>query len=417
MTKLSTATSVTTIHTCHHYPSSTPVNTIHPPHLSPPIHPPNHDTAGDSSNLVSVDRLDRLFLDRAYELAERGIGNTSPNPPVGAVVVRDGAIVGEGYHHRAGEAHAEVNAIVAAGDAARGGTLYVSLEPCNHTGKTPPCTDAIERAGLARVVAGARDPNPQTNGAGIQTLRDRQIAIEVLDESRAGALVEPFARAVRSHRPYVSLKLAVSLDGFIASQPGVQEWLSGEEAREFVRELRIAHDATAVGAGTVRIDNPQLTVRPTHNRLRDYERVVICETVPTDPASAIFKPEKGYAKTIVLAPAGARDRFAPLEKAAEVLYCGEADATRLNLAAGLRMLRERGINSLLCEGGPTVASHLLMEGLVDRFHWIVAPRFLRGPAAVPAFPGGAIANVRLKFDRAEQIGADALISGTIAHDV
>lgn len=361
--------------------------------------------------------LDRLFLDRAYELAERGIGNTSPNPPVGAVVVRDGAIVGEGYHHRAGEAHAEVNALSAAGESARGATLYISLEPCNHEGRTPPCTQAIEKAGLGRVVAGTLDPNPQTNGSGVKHLREKSIAVDVLDEPRAGAIVEPFARAIRSHRPYVSLKLAVSVDGFIASQPGVQEWLTGEEARQFVRELRIAHDATAVGAGTVRIDNPQLTVRPPHKRLREYVRVVICENGAVDSASAIFKPEKGYGKTIVLAPAGARDRFAQLENVANVFYAGEADAPRLNLVAALRALRERGIMSLLCEGGPTMAGHLLTDGLVDRFHWIVAPRFLRSATAVPAFTNAAISNIRLQFDRVEKLGADALISGTVRHDV
>jgi diaminohydroxyphosphoribosylaminopyrimidine deaminase/5-amino-6-(5-phosphoribosylamino)uracil reductase len=358
-----------------------------------------------------------LFLARAYEHAERGVGNTSPNPPVGAVIVRGETVVGEGYHHRAGAAHAEVNALASAGEAARGATLYVSLEPCNHTGSTPPCTDAIVKAGLARVLAGAHDPNPQTNGSGIASLRERNIAVDVLDEPRAGALIEPFARAVRSHRPYVSLKLAVSFDGFIASTPGVQEWLTGEEAREFVRELRIAHDATAVGAGTVRIDNPQLTVRPTHKRLRAYTRIVICETAPVDPGSAVFKTENGYAKTIVLAPAGLRDRFAQLEKAADVLYSGKEGSDRLNLAAALRSLRERGITSLLCEGGPTVAGHLLTDGLVDRFHWIVAPRFLRGPSAVAAFTTTALANARLQIDRVEQLGADALISGTIPHHV
>ena len=364
-----------------------------------------------------MDRLDRLFLDRAYELAERGVGNTSPNPPVGAVVVRGETIVGEGYHHRAGDAHAEINALEIAGEAARDATLYVSLEPCNHTGLTPPCTDAIVRAGLIRVIAGARDPNPQTNGSGIALLRERKIAVDVLDEPRAGALIEPFAHAIRSHRPYVSLKLAVSFDGFIASKPGVQEWLTGEKAREFVRELRISHDATAVGAGTVRVDNPQLTVRPTHKRLREYARVVICETTPVDPASAVFKPEKGYAKTIVLAPAGARDRFAQLEKIVDVIYSGKEGSDRLNLAAALHALRERGITSLLCEGGPTVAGHFLTDGLVDRFHWIFAPRFLRGPSAVAAFTTTALANARLQIDRVEQLGADALVSGIIPHHV
>ena len=249
-------------------------------------------------------------MDRAYELAERAAGNTSPNPAVGAVVVRGETIVGEGYHHRAGDAHAEINAIRTAGAAARGATLYVSLEPCNHTGKTPPCTDAIVRAGLSRVVAGTRDPNPQTDGSGVQALRDRKISVDVLDDPRAATIVEPFARAIKSKRPYVSLKLAVSLDGYIASQPGVQEWLTGEEARTFVRELRITHDATAVGAGTVRVDNPQLTVRPAHNRLMEYRRVVICETAPVDPAAAILKEQEGYARTIVLAPSGGRGKEA-----------------------------------------------------------------------------------------------------------
>src|SRR5581483_1057787 len=165
---------------------------------------------------------------------------------------------------------------------------------------------------------------------------------------RASALIEPFARAIRSHRPYVSLKLAVSFDGFIASKPGIQEWLTGEEARTFVRELRVAHDATAVGAGTVRVDNPQLTVRPPHKRVREYARVVICETAPVDPGSAVFKPESGYAKTVVLAPAGARDRFAHLEETVDIVYSGDAGSKRLNLAAALRTLRERGITSLLC---------------------------------------------------------------------
>ena len=361
--------------------------------------------------------LDRIFLDRAYELAERAIGNTAPNPPVGAVVVRGDSIVGEGYHHRAGEAHAEVNAIAAAGERARGATLYVSLEPCNHTGRTPPCSDAIVSAGLKRVVAGALDPNPRTNGNGVKQLLDRGIAVDVLSEPRAGRILEPFARATRTHRPYISLKLAVSLDGFIASQPGVQEWLSGEEARSFTRELRISHDATAVGAGTVRVDNPQLTVRPAHTRLRDYVRVVICETGSVDTESAVFKPERGYEKTIAVAPAGARDRFYEMEKIADVVYAGKDDDVRLDLAAAMHALRERGITSLLCEGGPTLASHLMANGLVDRFYWIVTPRFLRSATAVPAFTNTMSSNLRLRFDRAESLGADALISGTIVHSV
>ncbi|MBV8245291.1 MAG: bifunctional diaminohydroxyphosphoribosylaminopyrimidine deaminase/5-amino-6-(5-phosphoribosylamino)uracil reductase RibD, partial [Candidatus Eremiobacteraeota bacterium] len=179
---------------------------------------------------------DRIYLERALELAARGAGSTFPNPPVGAVVVKNGAIAGEGFHHRAGAAHAEVEALQATSDA-RGATLYVSLEPCNHAGKTPPCTRAVIDAGIARVVVGTLDPNPATNARGIAALERAGIAVEVADLPAARRLIEPFAEAIaRTDRPYVALKLASSLDGYVASQSGVQQWLTGESARAFVRE-------------------------------------------------------------------------------------------------------------------------------------------------------------------------------------
>lgn len=365
-----------------------------------------------------MDPLDRLYLQRACELAKRGIGNTSPNPAVGAVVVCDGAIVGEGYHHRAGEPHAEVHALQAAGERARGATLYVSLEPCNHHGRTPPCSQAVADAGVTRVVIGAPDPNPKTNGGGIQFLRGRGIAVDLANDTSALEIVEPFAYAIRASRPYVSLKMAMSLDGYIASQQGRQEWLTGEPAREFVRELRIAHDAVAVGAGTVRVDNPQLTVRPAHHRLRDYVRVVVCETDTVDPQSAVFTREEGYAKTIVLAPAGAAPRFADLHGVADVLFVGASNELDLDMQAAFCALRERGITSVLCEGGPTMAGHLVAGGLVDRFHWLIAPRLLRSENAVPVLTAGALGGVRgLRFDRVEPLGRDVLVSGIVDHNV
>jgi diaminohydroxyphosphoribosylaminopyrimidine deaminase / 5-amino-6-(5-phosphoribosylamino)uracil reductase len=361
-----------------------------------------------------VNSLDRLYLERACELAQRGMGNTSPNPAVGAVIVHDGEIAGEGYHHRAGEPHAEVNALHAAGDRARGATIYVSLEPCDHHGRTPPCSQALIDAGIARVVIGAEDPNPKTDGAGIRRLRDRGIAVEVANDAQASAIIEPFARAIRAHRPYISLKMAMSLDGFIASKPGGQEWLTGDQAREFVRELRIEHDAVAVGAGTIRVDNPQLTVRPAHFRLREYVRVVVCETDAVDPASAVFAPETGYGQTIVLAPAGAAPRFAQLRGVADVLFVGAANEMDLDMGAGMQALRERGISSVLCEGGPTMAGHLLAAGLVDRFHWLIAPRLLRTESSVPVVTAGALSERRgLRFDRVERLGRDLLVSGII----
>jgi diaminohydroxyphosphoribosylaminopyrimidine deaminase/5-amino-6-(5-phosphoribosylamino)uracil reductase len=357
--------------------------------------------------------LDRLYLDRAYELAARGVGSTLPNPPVGAVVVRDGKILGEGYHHVAGAPHAETNALAQAGDA-RGATLYVSLEPCNHFGRTPPCAQAVLDAGIRRVVVGELDPNPKTDGSGIARLRDGGVEVEIAGDARARELIEPFARAVRGLRPYLTVKMAMSIDGAIASKPGVQEWITGEPERLYVRDLRIAHDAVMVGAGTVRVDDPQLTVRPPRDRLRPYVRVVVCETDAVPVASRVFSAGEGYAKTIVLAPAGARERFASLEGVADLVFAGDAHSTQLDLAEAMRALYAHGIYSILCEGGPTLAARLIAAGLVDRFHWAIAPVFLRSETAVPVLAGadlGAL-GAKVRFDRAEQVGEDVIISGT-----
>jgi diaminohydroxyphosphoribosylaminopyrimidine deaminase/5-amino-6-(5-phosphoribosylamino)uracil reductase len=363
-----------------------------------------------------VDALDRVFLERANELARRGIGNTSPNPAVGAVLTNDGQIAGEGYHHRAGEPHAEIHAIRAAGDRARGATLYVSLEPCNHTGRTPPCSHAVVEAGIARVVIGAEDPNPKTARGGIAYLQAHDIDVETANDAASREIIEPFARAIRSERPYVSLKMAMSLDGFIASERGVQQWLTAAQAREFVRDLRIAHDAVAVGAGTVRVDNPRLTVRPDHHRLQPYRRVVLCETEPVDPACLLFTPHEGYARTFVVAPAGARERFRRLEAVADVMCVGEEDAAQLDLARALCALRSAGISSMLVEGGPTLAAGLLRDGLVDRFYGLVVPRLLRRAGAVPVLTQGDLFDVPgLCFDRVERLGADLLVSAFINH--
>ena len=358
---------------------------------------------------------DRLFLERAVELAERGCGNTSPNPPVGAVVVRDGVIAGEGYHHQAGAAHAEVEAIRQAGDATRGATLYVSLEPCNHFGKTPPCSQAVTAAGFSRVVIGAEDPNPKTARGGIETLRAAGIPVDVADFAPARALIEPFAAAIRgTGRPYAALKMAVSTDGFITSQPSTQQWLTGREAADFVRDLRIGFDAVAVGAGTVRVDDPQLTVRPAHLRLRPYTRVVICESGPVPAASRVFASHEGYAKTIVLAPGAKAAAFGELARVAEVVPVGDTEALDLRLA--MQALRERGITSVLCEGGPTIAGRLTALGLIDRIYWLIAPKILGGPHAVPAFnfpPSATMPSIAL--DRVERVGDDLLLGAAVKH--
>ncbi len=360
-----------------------------------------------------ISRLDRLFLERAYELARRGTGNTSPNPPVGAVVVRDGCVLGEGYHHRAGLAHAEVNALAQAGDA-RGATLYVTLEPCTLLGRTPACVQAVLDAGVARVVVGTIDPT--RNGGGAALLRARGLDVEISSDETASAIVETFARSMGSDRAYVALKMAMSLDGYVTSRPGVAQWLTCEEERLFVRGLRVALDAVMVGAGTVRVDDPQLTVRPPSTRLREYVRVIACERDAVPPDRRIFADVAGYARTIVLAPAGTRDRFAQLEDVAEILYVGGAESIELDLAAALRALRSHGIFSVLCEGGPTLAARLIAQGLVDRLYWVIAPVILRSDAAVPVLASGAFGGMRraLRFDRFERLGSDALLSGSFA---
>jgi diaminohydroxyphosphoribosylaminopyrimidine deaminase/5-amino-6-(5-phosphoribosylamino)uracil reductase len=272
----------------------------------------------------------------------------------------------------------------------------------------------VHEARIARVVVGAEDPNPKTARGGIEYLRSHGVEVEVVNDPQSGAIIEPFARAIRAERPYISLKMAMSFDGFIAMTRGVQHWLTGAQAREFVRELRIAHDAVGVGAGTVRVDNPRLTVRPEHHRLLPYRRVVLCETDPVDPQSLVFVPREGYAPTIVLAPAGARERFAPLEHVAELLYVGAADAVQLDLEQALRDLRGAGVTSMLCEGGPTLAARLFELRLVDRFYGLVAPAVIRAPGAVPVLAKGTLPEVPgLRFDRVERVGADLLVAGII----
>jgi diaminohydroxyphosphoribosylaminopyrimidine deaminase/5-amino-6-(5-phosphoribosylamino)uracil reductase len=359
----------------------------------------------------SLTPLDELFLHRAYELAARGIGSTSPNPPVGAVVVRENRIVGEGYHHRAGEAHAEANALRQAGRDADGATLYVSLEPCRHVGRTPPCSRAVVEAGIVRVVAGALDP---TLHGGAAELRERGVDVAVAQDQVANDLIEPFARAGTLQRPYVALKMAMSLDGVVASRPGVEARLTSEDARRYVRDLRIAHDAVMVGAGTVRVDDPQLTVRPPHDRLRPYVRVVLCQTEGVSARSRIFNSEEGYATTIVLAPSGLANGLGKLRDVADVIGVGPPESFVLDLSQALETLRAHGIYSVLCEGGPTLAAQLIAGGHVDRFYWAIAPLFLRSASAVPVLAGADLlrSGVRLRFDRLERTGEDILISGT-----
>ncbi|GAC1419849.1 MAG: bifunctional diaminohydroxyphosphoribosylaminopyrimidine deaminase/5-amino-6-(5-phosphoribosylamino)uracil reductase RibD [Candidatus Velthaea sp.] len=341
------------------------------------------------------------------------------------MLVRAGRTLGEGYHHRRGMPHAEVEALRAAqadGLDVRGATAYVSLEPCNHQGRTPPCTQALIAAGIVRVVIGAMDPNPRTGGGGVAALRAVGIAVEIVDDAPSRVLIERFAYTIaQPQRPFVTLKMAMSLDGAVAPRPG-RYWLTGEAVRDRVAGLRFEHDAVMAGAGTIRVDDPQLTLRPHRMRHKPFTRIVVCESDTVPEASRVFAapgdaPNGAYARTIVLAPAGARERFANLAGVADVVFAGSPGEPALDLGAALTALREREITTVLCEGGPTLAGRLLAQGLVQRAIWFVAPRFIRTPDAVPVLAGADLAALQngWTFDRVERVGDDVMLSARVGH--
>lgn len=316
---------------------------------------------------------DGVWMRRALALAERGWGQTAPNPMVGAVVVRDGVAVGEGWHGQYGGAHAEVDALRAAGERARGATLYVSLEPCNHDGKTPPCTDAILAAGVGRVVVACEDPNPVAQG-GAGRLREAGVEVLVgVEESAARELNAPFFHALRSDRPFVQLKLALSLDGALADHSRMPGWLTGDEARRAVHHLRAGADAIAVGIGTVLADDPELTVRHAPSPRVAPTRVVF-DTSARLPRTSRLARSSADVPVVVVCWAPEPAHAAALEHTGVTLL--HAATSRDALVA----LRERGVRSVLVEGGATLAAALIQEALVDRLIIFRAPLVLGGGA-------------------------------------
>ena len=315
---------------------------------------------------------DGAWMRRALALAERGWGRTAPNPMVGAVAVRDGAMVGEGWHAHFGGPHAEVEALRAAGEEARGATLYVSLEPCNHHGKTPPCTEAILAAGVRRVVAACADPSSAQGGAN----RLREAGVEVLvgvEEAPARELNAPFFHALRSDRPFVQLKLAMSLDGALADHSRLPGWLTGDLARVAVHRLRAGADAIAVGIGTVLADDPQLTVRH-FSPPRVAPMRVVFDTSARLPRTSKLARSTADVPVVVVCWAPEPAHAAALEHTGVTLL--HAATSRDALVA----LRERGVRSILVEGGATLASALVQEALVDRLIIFRAPLVLGGGA-------------------------------------
>ena len=346
------------------------------------------------------------FMRLALREAERGLGRTSPNPAVGAVLVKDGRVVGRGHHARAGAPHAEVEAIRAAGARARGADLYTTLEPCDHFGRTPPCSLAILEAGVRRVFSGSSDPNPAVNGRGVRRLRRAGIAVEtgVLREE-CDALNEPWFRFITSGRPHVTLKIASTLDGRIATATGDSRWVTGPEARALVHTLRDGVDAVLVGAGTARADDPRLTARLPGGR--DPLRVVLDSRLRLPDELRLFR-QRSAAPTLV-AHASGRPPARP-RRGVEYLRC-RSRRGRVDLADLLARLGQRGVTHLLVEGGGEVARSLLDAGLVDRLLLFLAPRLAAGglswlPGPGPRRMSGALP---LAIESVRPVGGDLLV--------
>ncbi|PMB19371.1 riboflavin biosynthesis protein RibD [Fischerella thermalis CCMEE 5205] len=359
--------------------------------------------------------FDRAMMRRCLELARRALGCTSPNPMVGAVIVKDGEIIGEGFHPRAGEPHAEVFALKAAGANARGATVYVSLEPCNHYGRTPPCSEALIAAGVAKVVVGMVDPNPLVAGGGIAKLRAAGIEVIVgVEEEACRKLNEGFIHRILYKRPLGILKYAMTLDGKIATTTGHSAWVTNQEARSVVHQVRAACDAVIVGGNTVRLDNPHLTSRQqgAHNPLR----IVMSRSLNLPAQAHLWNTEE--APTLVLTDVGADPvcREMLLKQGVEVIELSPLTPEKV-----MAYLYDRGFCSVLWECGGTLAANAIAQGAVQKILAFIAPKIIGGSnAPTPVGDLGLTTMTEaLSLERVEVrvVGADCLIEGYLPQKV
>ena len=358
---------------------------------------------------------DREYMGLALRLAEKARGRTSPNPMVGAVVVKRGRVIATGYHEKAGEPHAEAIALRKAGKAARGATLYVTLEPCSHTNKrTPPCTPLVVSSGIKRVIVAAIDPNPRVSGRGVKALR--KAGIEVVAgvlEAEAKKLNEAFIKHITTGLPFVTLKIAQTLDGRIATAAGESKWITGNEARREGHRLRDSHDAILVGVNTVLNDNPSLTTRIPGGR--DPLRIVVDSSLRT-PVTAKVITQKSLAKTfIATVPDASRRKIVGLLAAgAEIVLARERDG-KVDLKHLMKMLGSYGVTSVLIEGGSEINASALKSGIVDKVVMFIAPLLMTGVDSLCSVGGSSPARlkqaVRLNRVSTCAIGQDLMLEG------
>ncbi len=360
----------------------------------------------------------KRYMARALELARRGEGRTRPNPPVGAVLVRDRVTIGEGFHPRAGEPHAEIFALRAAGPAARGADLYVTLEPCAHTGRTGPCTEAVIAAGVARVFIGTSDPNPLVSGRGIERLKQAGIQVHTgLLAAECRRLIAPFAKHVTSGRPFVILKTAMTLDGRTATVTGESRWITGESSREHVHRVRDRVDAIMVGIGTVLADDPRLTTRLPEGGGRDPLRVIVDSRLRIPESATVLRlssPEQTLIATTASAPTEKMERLRAL--GIRILTVGK-ESSRVDLRDLLMHLGGEGIQSILLEGGSCLNNSAMSAGLVDRVMFYLAPMLLWGDDGKGVFSGSGprrlVEAAGLDDVRVSRLGQDILVEGEV----
>ena len=354
-------------------------------------------------------------MELALEEAGKGLGRTSPNPCVGAVIVRDGKVVGRGYHKKAGTPHAEIHALADAGPAARGATMYVTLEPCNHTGRTPPCSHAVVTAGLARVVIGLSDPNPVASG-GAQYLLDHGIEVSTgVCEQECRRINLPFIKHTTTKIPWVVMKAGMSLDGRITYRKGQGGAITCRESGQVVHALRNQTDAILIGVETARIDNPSLTTRLENRSGRDPLRVILDSRLRLDPDAALLTQDSSAATWIFCTQRASAEKEVRLQRAGAVVYrVGETNRHHVDLAEVLGILGAKNIVSVLVEGGAGVHGSFLRQGLVDEVFLFIAPFFI-GDTGLPLLHGYSSSSadtvVQLVDVSVKQVGADTLIHG------
>ena len=353
--------------------------------------------------------MDAGYMKRALALAEKGIGKTNPNPLVGTVIVMDGRIMGEGWHQRRGEAHAEVNAVRDAGNKAANGTVYVNLEPCCHYGRTPPCTDLLIEKGVKRVVVGMLDPNPLVAGGGVRRLREAgiQVTVGVLEEE-CRKLNEVFIHYITKRKPFVVLKAAMSLDGKIAAPSGESKWITGEEARRDVQSLRNRYPAIMTGVGTVITDDPKLTCRLSGGR--NPQRIILDSRLRIPKDSRVLADPSGDAAISAYTDRAPEEKVKCLEDMGARLLCCARKNGRIDLQDLMSKLGSLSIDSILLEGGATVNESAFSQGIVDKLILYAAPKIIGGETSKTVVGGVGICSLAqawpLRIESVERVGED-----------